>query len=166
VGVEALQRLRIGPSAADAEVELRSELTLLLVATLEARRELRILGDATGPAFDATRRLQARDGRDEPRTGQPERRRKGLTRVVVRGLLRDRRMAGRTADDDAAEGTRRSSQLFLDRRPVVVISRERSDAETLARCNWGAAQRLSSAECAFRQAWMPLTMKRCSPGRM
>jgi len=76
VGVQALEPTRSGAGAADAEVELRSQRTLLLVGVLEARAQLRILGRDACPALDSARGLDAREGRDEERARQPVRRRK------------------------------------------------------------------------------------------
>jgi len=63
VRVQTFEGARTGPGASDAEVELRSQLTLLGVSAVETRAQGWILGSRSRPPLDTARCLQPRDGR-------------------------------------------------------------------------------------------------------
>ena len=104
---------------------------------------------ALRPALDAAGRLEPRDRGDEVAARHVVRRRERLAVGVVRALLGDRRPAERAADGDAAERARLAADLSRDDRAVG------------QRPRWA----IMLARSRFRHWLMPLTMKRCSPGR-
>jgi hypothetical protein len=107
MGVQALEASRTRMCTAHAKVQLRSELPLLGMRSLEARRQPGILGGSAGPALHAAGRFEPRHRCHELWAREPEGRRERVAVLVERVLLRDRGMPERAADDNAPKGPRR-----------------------------------------------------------
>jgi hypothetical protein len=107
VRVQAFEAAGAAACAADAQVELRAQAPLLLRRALEAGVQLRVLDCGARPALDSARRFEPRDGGDEMRACEPERRRERLDGVVERRLLGHGGLAERAADGDPPERARR-----------------------------------------------------------
>src|SRR5262249_24966274 len=86
---------------------------------LEASVQLGVALRRLAPALHPSARLEARDGGDEVRTGQPVRGREGVAVRVVRRLLGDCRRAPGTAYGDA-QGRARPAAELPDESDVVV----------------------------------------------
>jgi hypothetical protein len=128
VRVQALDAAA-GPASPDPGVELRPQAPLLLVSALEARAERRIGRSLCGQAAYAARGLEPADGRDEPRTGQPESRGKRSAVGRPRFLLGYRRKPVGAADSHPPKGAGRTAELPRHNRTVVhaiMVDRRRS----------------------------------------
>src|SRR5262249_26517849 len=99
--------------------ELRPEPALVGLRRLEAGSKLVIRTHKLRPALDAARSLEPRDGGDELRARQPERRRKRLAVLVVRRLLGNCGAAERAAGGYAPKRGRRAAELPFDDRAVA-----------------------------------------------
>src|SRR5439155_2885597 len=119
VRVQALECPSALRCAADPEVELRTQPTLLGVGALEARRERRLLPRRARPPVDAAVRLEARHLGDQVRTREPVGRRERRAGVVVRLLLGYGRTAEGTTDGDAPKRARLTSKLSSDDLAVI-----------------------------------------------
>jgi len=108
--VQAFQAAGAGRSS-DAGGKLGAQLSLLVVPSLEALAERRIVSGGPRPALDAAVGLEPRDRRDQVRAGDVIRGRKRRTRRIAWPLLGDRRTAVGAADDYAPEGARRATEL-------------------------------------------------------
>ena len=117
--VQALEGAAARP-ASDAGVDLGTQPALLVVRGAQARCERGILRGRLRPALHPTRGLEARDGGDEERAGQPERGGKGIAGGVVRALLGDGGPAERAAHRDCAECARLAADLAGDDGAVYV----------------------------------------------
>src|SRR4051794_11408383 len=110
MGVEALEA-PVARRSADSERQLGAESSLFRCRGFQARGELGVGAHALAPALDASRGLEARDGCNEVRARQPERRRERCAVLVVRRLLGHGGTAERTARDYAAERARPAAEL-------------------------------------------------------
>ena len=166
VGVQALERAAAA-GAADAEVERGAAVTAglagrelaaddarLLVGGGEARRELGVVVRGRRPALDAARRLEPRDRSDEVAARDVVRRRERLAVAGRTGSAR-LRPGGRTGSARRRGGTRAARGRSGGRRRRGRRLRRRQRPR-------GA---IMLARSRFRHWLMPLTMKRCSPGR-
>jgi len=106
VGVQALEAPRTGTRSTDAEVELGPQGALIGVSSLETVAQLGIVDRRASPPLDPARSLEPGDGGNEVGTCKPERRREGVTALVVRELLAHGRPAERAANDNAPKRAR------------------------------------------------------------